>query len=68
MATGTDRDAFAGGSGMTLWAVQLGRDATQAISYRVLNPGRPKQYAPRPVSNQLASKQNAAIIPITPAR
>lgn len=63
VATGTDRDAFAGGSGMTLWAVQLGRDATQAISYRVLNPGQPKQYAPRPVSNQLASKQNAAIIP-----
>lgn len=63
VATGSDRNAFTGGSGMTLWAVQLGRDAAQGISYRLLNPGQPKQFAPRPVSNQLASKLDAAIIP-----
>lgn len=64
IATGSNRDAFTSSGQGGLWGVQLG-DPKQstAISYKVTNAGAPLIYAPRPVSNKLASKARTPIIP-----
>jgi LysM repeat protein len=63
IATGSDRNAFTSGNLGNLWAVQLGSaQQSTAISYTVTSPGEPKQFAPRPVSNQLASRARTPII------
>jgi LysM repeat protein len=63
IAEGARRDAFTDTGTPNIWAVQLGTTTGEAISYRVQNPGDPIQYAPRPISNQLASKSKTPIIP-----
>jgi hypothetical protein len=45
----------------TLWAVTLGRDYGDGISYRVDNPGQPSIFAPRPLSNKLQSRTDVPI-------
>ncbi len=65
IATGSNRDAFTSAGQGGLWAVQLG-DPTQstAISYNVTS-AEPLIYAPRPVSNKLASKARTPMIRYT---
>ncbi len=36
----------------TIWAVRTGLSGDESISYRILNPGAPKVYAPRPISTR----------------
>ena len=63
IATGSDRNAFTSGNLSNLWAVQLGNaQQSTAISYSVKNQGSPKQFAPRPISNQLVSRAKTPII------
>ncbi|HTW83303.1 MAG TPA: LysM domain-containing protein [Candidatus Sulfotelmatobacter sp.] len=61
IATGGDRTQTATGSAATIWAVQLGTDASTAISYRIDDASDPIVYAPQPLSNKLASGQAVAI-------
>ncbi len=48
-------------SDRTIWAVRLGIDHKQPISYQVNTPGVPQLFAPRPVSNKLESRNGVSI-------
>ena len=63
IATGSDSNSFTSSARDNLWAVQLG-DPLQstAISYKIGNSGAPRQFAPRPISNQLVSRAGTQII------
>jgi hypothetical protein len=62
VATGVNRYAASvSRDGATLWAVRVGTVAGPAISYTISNPGAPELFAPRPVSNQLQSRQGVLI-------
>ncbi len=75
IATGADREVFAGSGKGPLWVVQLGTPAAaEPISYTIVNTetnagqpvevvGHPTVYAPRPISNTLRSR---AVTPIVP--
>ncbi|PWW00610.1 hypothetical protein DFR52_103818 [Hoeflea marina] len=64
IATGSDRNVFAGAGNKPLWVVQIGTVAgTDAISFEVTDPGNPLVYAPRPISNTLRSKAETQILP-----
>src|ERR1039458_463215 len=63
IATGSDSNSFSNSALNNLWAVQLGDpQQSTAISYKIGNPGAPRQFAPRPISNQLVSRAGTQII------
>jgi len=62
VATGVDRTVLASARhGMALWAVRLGLNSDEGISYSIGNQGKPVLFAPRPISNTLVSKTGVAI-------
>lgn len=66
IATGSDRNAFAGAGNKPLWVVQIGATgSSDAISFDVTNTDDPTVYAPRPISNKLRSKPDTQILPYT---
>jgi LysM repeat protein len=67
IATGADRERFTGtGASSPLWVVQLGETgAGKPISFTIADAGDPTVYAPRPISNVLASRASTAIIQYT---
>ena len=50
------------GNRPTIWVVQLG-ELEEPISYSIVNKGKPKVFAPQPISNKLVSKSETPIIP-----
>jgi hypothetical protein len=66
IATGADRTQFTGTGTSPLWVVQLGAVGSgKPISFTVKDCGSPTVYAPRPISNVLASRASTPIIQYT---
>jgi hypothetical protein len=62
VATGTDRRRIGTSStSKSTWAVRLGAGGGEGIYYSVKNPGAPKIFAPRPISNRPESRSKVPI-------
>ena len=66
IATGADRTQFIGTGTSPVWVVQLGKKGSgKPISFTITDAGSPTVYAPRPISNVLASQATTPIIQYT---
>jgi LysM repeat protein len=62
VAAGVDRTRLSPTqSGAAIWAVRLRLANSEGISYSITNQGSPAIYAPRPISNQLESRNQVPI-------
>ncbi|WP_108867820.1 LysM peptidoglycan-binding domain-containing protein [Aquimarina aquimarini] len=62
VTSGINRNENLSNSGGTeIWATRLGLDTTTDIGYEVNNIGNPEIFAPKPISNQLETKEQVPI-------